>query len=617
MMSGLFDPKVFFQDATNVALHVAASELFGLLKRSIDLPAQWSAMVRRPTGAFAVVPVSGTVESADVEDVLFVRVTPVEVEIDEVDLITRDRFQCRARVRLRVCVIPERSELQSFLKAIVGSHRVAQARTLVRYLRPAVRAALAKLAAEHDATDLADGRMAEEVSGALTEALQAPLFAAGLTLDSQPLALIESQTLRQVQLSEQDAALRQAEHDAAREVQKALERAQADHLDHLASLLGRLNELATASPEVELPELLRTFSERQRGQLYEALFSAEPEAVRTRWIVVAAGPELLFFDPADLESPRRRLTITGDAGRVRSIQTATDGDGHRVLLLGAATGVYRLPIDRTEPDLTLRVEGTRSVQGGFNAAVLVGDRVLGSHSELGIHEWNVNEPGSSTPRFVSMTQNAKTVRSVDFFDGCLYCSIDNRAIRWPADAGCTGDSLAPVGNRCHTEPVSQPHSYTGSMTTLTGLCPTPEGLFAGNVDGDILHWPKDGNTKPERVHTGTHRAAESIWLLVSHGVKRLVYSDTSLHVHARVLGDNYTCRYEAGGQTLRRVEVAPDMLVATNDLRDRLICWKPGEPGSPSGTIGVSRLCGHSVQDVCLVAARREEGTKARRHEGT
>lgn len=609
-MSGLFDPKLFFQDATNVALHVAASELFGLLKRSLDLPAQWSALVRRPTGAFAVVPASGTVESADVEDVLFVRVTPIEVEVHEEDLITCDRFQCRARVRLRVCVIPERSELQSFLKAIVGSHRVAQARTLVRYLQPAVRAALAKLAAAHEATDLADGRMAEEVSAALTEALQAPLFASGLTLDSQPSASIESQTLRQVQLSEQEAARRRAEHDAARQVQQALERAQSEHLDHLASLLGRLNELATASPAVELPELLRTFSERQRGELYEALFSGEPDVARTRWIVVAAGPELLFFDPVDLESPCRRLTITGDAGAVRSIQTATDADGHQVLLLGAATGVYRLPIDRAEPDLTLRVEGasrgvpTPSVRGGFNAVALVGDRLVASHSELGIHEWRVNEPGPSKPCFASLTQQARAVRGVQFFDGFLYCSIDNRAIRWPADAGGTGDSwLAPVGNRCHTEPVSQPHSYTGSTATLTGLCPTPDGLFAGNVDGDILHWPKDGDTKPERIHTGTHRAAESIWLLLSHGVKRLIYSDTSLHVHARVLGDNYTCRYEAGGQTLRRVEVAPDILVATNDLRDRLICWKPGEPGNPRGTISVSRLCGHSVQDVCLVQA--------------
>ncbi|MCH7808217.1 MAG: hypothetical protein IIB60_03235 [Planctomycetes bacterium] len=90
-------------------------------------------------------------------------------------------------------------------------------------------------------------------------------------------------------------------------------------------------------------------------------------------------------------------------------------------------------------------------------------------------------------------------------------------------------------------------------------------------------------------------------MLSSHGVKRLVFTDTSLHVHAQVMGDSFSCRYEAGGQTLRRVEVAPDLLVATNDLRDRLILWSPGKPDRPRATISVSRLCQRSIQDVCLI----------------
>ena len=72
-------------------------------------------------------------------------------------------------------------------------------------------------------------------------------------------------------------------------------------------------------------------------------------------------------------------------------------------------------------------------------------------------------------------------------------------------------------------------------------------------------------------------------------------------VQATVLGDNFRCEYEAGGQTLRRVEVAPDLLVATTDLRDRLICWDPSKPDEPQCVLPVSRLCGHSIQDICLV----------------
>ncbi len=97
------------------------------------------------------------------------------------------------------------------------------------------------------------------------------------------------------------------------------------------------------------------------------------------------------------------------------------------------------------------------------------------------------------------------------------------------------------------------------------------------------------------------RPVESVQMLASHGVQRLVFADTALHVHARVVGDSFTCHYEAGGQTLRRVEAAPDLIVATNDLRDRLICWAPGDPKQPHATINVSSLIGRSIQDVCLV----------------
>ena len=87
----------------------------------------------------------------------------------------------------------------------------------------------------------------------------------------------------------------------------------------------------------------------------------------------------------------------------------------------------------------------------------------------------------------------------------------------------------------------------------------------------------------------------------SGGVGRLFYTDTTLAVFARVVGDTFTCRYEAGGQTLRRVEVAPDLIVATNDPRDRLLIWRPNQTGQPVAAIHVARLTTHSVQDVTLV----------------
>jgi len=585
-MAHRFDPQKFFGRFENVALHVPASEIFGLLVRSVDLPANWAAFVTRKTGDNAVVSEGEIVESGDVDDVMFVRVSPIEVGSQESNIITQDRFSCRAEVCLRVSVIPERGELMSFLKTVLGSHRVVQAEGIARYLQPAIRTALARFAADHDAGDLVGAGCTEDVATVLSEAVNGPCFAAGLRLEGRPVVQIDSKTLRQLQRAEQETSRQLAEHEAARQLKQAIARAQAEHVDHLAELLTRLNDMAQSSPNVELGELIRTFTDEQRGELYGALFAAVKPTEQTRWIVVAAGDDLMFFDAQSLDTPTRQLKIAGPAGAVRSIQTRRDDDGRLALLLGAGTGVYRLPVDRAEPDLTLLFKGALEVRGGFNAAVVVGDRVIASHSELGLCEWDINEPTQVRSRFESMTRQARAVRDVQLFEGELFCSIDDRIICWPADDAADRTS----------------HVYSGSHAAITSLRVASDGVFAGNSEGDILHWPSHRDANPNRLHTGSQRAAESISLLLSHGVRRLVFADTSLCVRSQVLGDTYACEYQAGGQTLRRVEVAPDLIVATNDLRDRLICWTPDEPDRPVATIPVSSLCGRSIQDVCLVA---------------
>ncbi|MBU0718272.1 MAG: hypothetical protein KJ749_08495, partial [Planctomycetes bacterium] len=189
-------------------------------------------------------------------------------------------------------------------------------------------------------------------------------------------------------------------------------------------------------------------------------------------------------------------------------------------------------------------------------------------------------------RFESMTRDAKAVRGVAFCRGNLFASIDDRIIAWPADEVTD----------CPTR------ICTGSATTISSLCPNGDDLFAGNSNGDILHWPAGQDSGPETIHRGAGRAAESVWLLTTQGIRRLVFTDTSISIHARVLGDSFVCRYEAGGQTLRRAEIAADVIVALNELRDRLICWVPGKPDHPQETIAISRICGRSVQDICLVS---------------
>ena len=584
-MAETFNLQQFIARTEGVAALMPASDIFGLLTRSFDLPARWAALVTKTTGDHALIGPGAVIPADNADEVLFVRTSPIELRLEENGLTTQDHFQCRVDVTLRLSLLIERSELISFQKAVLGSYRVATTANLQRYLAPSIRAALAKAVAAHEAKTLIDADGGDALVSAVLEALDAPCFTAGLRVDGVPTVSVDSTTFRQVREEEERIASKHRKHQAARELQRALESAQDQHLDHLATMLAQLRELAEASPDVDLNDLMRTFSQQQRGELYEALFASPPEEVGTAWIAVAAGDEIVFFDPKRTDEPARRVPVLGSAGPVRSIQTITDPDGRHVLLLGAATGVYRLPIDASAPDVTLCVDGSPSVRGGFNAATLVAGRVFASHSELGIYEWDLAEPDKPRQRFASMTREARAVRGVTFAGGGLYCSIGDRVIRWHADS--PDDTPARI--------------YAGADSTISALIPTTDGLIAGTAEGDVLRWSGTDDDQPERLHGGSRRAVESLWLLGTHGVDRLIYADTSLYVHAQVLGDSFTCRYEAGGQTLRRVEIAPDLIVATNDVRDRLICWSPGTPDKPSATIPVARLCRRSVQDVCLI----------------
>ena len=141
MIAGKFDPQQFFDGTDNIALNVSASEVFGLLTRTLDLPGFWAALITRAAGDQIVVPPGADIPRAGAEDIMFVRVSPVDVSIETEGLVSRDHFQGNATVDVKVSVVPEAGDLQSFQKHVLGSHRVVQTKAIASYLEPTVRAA--------------------------------------------------------------------------------------------------------------------------------------------------------------------------------------------------------------------------------------------------------------------------------------------------------------------------------------------------------------------------------------------------------------------------------------------------------------------------------------------
>jgi hypothetical protein len=551
----------------------------------VDLPPGVAALVTRRQGDHEVRPAGAELNGENATEVLFVRTTPVDLSWAEDRITSADKFQANAKIDLQVTPVADRGEMQSFRRELLGSNRKADRDTLVRYLKAAVREGLTRCAEQRDMQVLVDAKERAAVSRAVSDALAGPCFEAGIAADPTPSVTFESSTFRQVRQAEERSARQRQEQAAKRQLEQAIETAQHAHLQHLEGLLDKLKTLAADSPDVGLSDVIRTFTESQRGEIYEALFATSPDAPVTQWVVVAAGNELLFYDPSSAQSPVRRMPLEGEVGAVRSVQATRGADSGRRLMAGAAVGLYEVEPDGDAGAKMFTLGNGAEVRGGFNSVAIAGDWVFASHSELGLIRWHQGEPTKAERLLENLTKGAQAVRGVQIHQGQVCCSVDQAVLVIDADDPVEGSVRA-----CR-----------GSDSVITSLCPTPDGIYAGNAEGQILYWPHGSESSVKIVHSGSRRPAESLHLLAVGGINRLFFTDTSLAVHARVTADSFACRYEAGGQTLRRVEVAADLVVATNELRDRLILWKPDQPATPAGTISVARQAGRHVQDVCLL----------------
>ena len=264
MATGKFDLERFFASPEAVAAVAPPDDLFGFLTRRITLPPGVAALVTREAGDQVVWAPGSEMTGEGATELLFVRTTPVELAWTEERVVSADRFVANADVILQVTAVVQRGELQSFRRQVMGSDREADRDVLVRYLRSATRQVLTGCAEQREMEVLVDAQDREAVATAVADAVAGPCFAAGLTVDPSIDVRFESPTYRQVRLTEDQAARRRQEHQAKRQLEQALETAQHEHVEHLETLLGKLNDLARGSPEVKLSDLMRTFSESQR-----------------------------------------------------------------------------------------------------------------------------------------------------------------------------------------------------------------------------------------------------------------------------------------------------------------------------------------------------------------
>lgn len=581
MLRSRADLDAFRTDARNVAALLAAEGLFGLLSRSLDVPSGWIALVGRTSGEARVYAGGATIEGNGISHLLLVRSEPVQIELVEDRLPCADGYQCTAHIRLWIRVVGETGDLDSFRTTVLGSGETLDVDQLASYVRWHCRRAITQFAEARSAADLVDGRDRDAAAALIAERLKPPLFAAGMALHQPALVRFECPALVDVRARAESVNVRQR-------IDETLAEARRKRLTDLESLLGQLQALGARSPGVELGELLRMFNETQRGQLYGALWSLLPVAERTQWIAVVAGNDLLCFDPNLPDAPARRVELNGPAGALRSVRVHQPPGRAPVLLVGAARGVYEIDAD------TLRIQAAHTfvpgldaeLRGGVNAAAIGDGHVFATHSEIGLMRWPVGVEREPEFLLQAWTREARTTRQAQIDGNTLWLAIDDQVV------GC------PVADV--TEASAK--RLSGSRDRITALHAAGPDVFAGNKCGDILHWRIDKADDVECLLRGDGSPVEAVQHVLTGGVPQVAFAERGTPaIQLLAIGDTFVCRYEAGAQDVRRCAVAGDLLVAINDTRDRLLCWRPGETGTPFAQVRVSAQYGHSIQDVCLV----------------
>ena len=589
MLTPKFDLDTLASDEDLVACIVPAGDLFALMSRSVTVPMGWSALVARQGRDPRVVKAGGCCEESGTLDVLFVRSTPIACAADASGLRSADGFDCHGSVRVPLRIMAETTELAAFRNDVLGSSDSLSVADLQRHFHWQMSRMLSDLAGRLSAGELLQPLDAATVRTVAENALGAACLAGGLTIDG-PVAVHFDSPAYHDHCRHQAGAEREQRRLAARaEIQRSLATARDEQLTHLVRMLERMNEASAKHEDVNVADLLRAFSEAERGELYAALWQLCPGARRTRFVAAVSGPQLLLFEPAQLDRPARRIELPEDLGLLRSVSSDPRSLDAGLLLVGAARGVHLVDIESGKPVRSLRADAAEhdGSRGGVNAAAMSHDRVFASHSQLGLMTWLREPAGDEASRalLADLTHGTSTVRCARVAESRLWFAVDQSLYALPVEDVDT----------------ATPTRYAASSSTISSLAVAGDQVYAGNVDGQIIAWDVDDPDKAHIVRGAGGGPVESIDVIATGGVSRLVIADRSRALMLMVVGDNFTCRYESPSQIVRRGAAAEDLFVAMNDTRDRLLAWDPREPKQPSAVVIIPHLTGSTIQDICLV----------------
>lgn len=550
----------------------------GLLSEN-PIPDKWMGLIVKTDGRRRFVPAGEDPRVERSDKLILVRNRPITVP-----LAVSDCPAAQGNLVNGVCELLVRWEAREDDLAALHRSLLSAAPLTLQSLADAVAdagglATLRQFAAERAAEQLLREDLRDELLDALRERLKRFAFDAGMELDRVAKLAFSSETYERQAALRRETRQRVDRIKAGELVEAAGLAATKRRLGDLADVLDKLKSAAAGEGKTQWHELLPALSPADRGRLLENLWRITPDRHVAAAIVVVAGNDCLWLDPADPERIRRRVTLADDLGGLRSV---TFSPQKHWLLVGAASGVWALDADNGETAGKFVVPDVEPPRTGFNSAVAAADRLYATSSQLGCWSWSLDQPTDAKAVFVPEGGIPKRIRAiVATDDGRVLFAADDCVHLYRPESG-------------ELSVLSAADDVIHCMATLE------DKLFVGTEGGKLfrvdLEHPDDWwlvQQLPGTIESvQARRWTDLVELVVPAGARGIsgIYDE-----------EGVVTRLLESATPIRRAWACDDVVVGLNQLRDRLVVMDANLPGRTGREVRIAQMTGHPIQDACIV----------------
>ncbi len=591
LLKRLADPQV-------VALRCKGDAWPHALLAETPIPDAWMGLVIQPDGRRRFVPAGEDPRPEREDRLVLVRNRAIVVPVAVAQVESASGHPVSATVELLLRCAARDDDLAALDQVLLADDELTLAGLTEAVVRAGAPAELQRFVRERPAAQLVQEDLREKLLESLGDGLKRFLFSAGLTLERLGQVELTSPMLAEHAALERDAARRVREIEARDMVEQAALAATRRRLDDLSGLFAKLSQAAGSDTGGHWAELLPALTPAERGRLLENLWRVTPDQHVAQAVVVVAGYACVWLDPANPEQVLQRRTVDAALGGLRAVSFCRERGW---LLVGAARGVWALSAADREIVARYEVPDAGQPRTGFNAAVVAGERLVATHSQLGCWSWPVGQPDQASAILRPSEGKPKTIRAV---------TVNSRGEAVFAADDCV-HVVSASGETVH---VTSP--LTASITCLATF---GEDIFAGTSDGRVYRQCPAGHAglADADVWTLVHRARivpESIVVRCWGDLIELVVPAGAEGVCGVYEEAGVVARLLESPVPIRRAWASDDAIVGLSENRDRLVVLHSAMPGRMGRVVPLARPLGGSIQDVCI--ATRHAGTEAPRHEG-